>query len=65
MQGKTGMTHEREDWESERIYGHAIERPKSEFRCQIKAKVQCVLQEHMSKDKAMQVAEEVVVELGL
>lgn len=65
MQGKTGMTHEKEDWESERVYGHTIERPKDEHRCQVKAKVQCVLQKHMPKDKALQVAEEVVVELGL
>lgn len=56
---------ENEDWESERIYGHTIERSRGEYRCQVKAKIQCVLQEHMSKDNAMQVAEEVVVELGL
>ena len=59
------MTVESEDWESERVYGHTIERPKGYRRCQVKAKIQCVLQKHMTKDQALQVAEEVVVELGL
>jgi hypothetical protein len=59
------MPSEREDWELERVYGHTIERPKGERRCQVKAKVQCVLQKHMTKDQAFLVAEEVVTELGL
>ena len=59
------MTSENEDWESERVYGHTISRPKGERRCQVKAKIQCVLQEHMSKDEALLVAEKVVRELGL
>ena len=54
---------EKEDWESERVFGHAIPRPKGEYRCQVKAKVQCVLQQHMSKDEALLVAEKVVTEL--
>jgi hypothetical protein len=59
------MPNEREDWELERAYGHTIERPKGERRCHVKAKVQCVLQKHMTKDQALLVAEEVVTELGL
>lgn len=59
------MARDDEDWESERVYGHTIERPKGERRCQVKAKVQCVLQQHMTKDQALLVAEEVVTELGL
>jgi hypothetical protein len=59
------MAKDDEDWESERVFGHAIMRTPDERRCQVKAKVQCVLQKHMPKEQALLVAEEVVTELGL
>jgi len=57
---------QKENWEAERTFGHYIvPQNKEERRCQIKAKIQCVLQKHMTKDQALQVAEEVVSELWL
>ena len=59
------MSEIKEDWESERVFGHYILVTKEHRRCQIKAKIQCVLQKYMTKDKALKVAEEITKELGL
>jgi hypothetical protein len=57
------MSDEKEDWESERVFGHAIARPKNERRSQIKARIQIALQRHMDKDKALALSEEVMKEI--
>lgn len=58
-----GVPCEGEDWESERVYGHTVPKSRDEWRCQIKARVQCVLQNYLTDDKALEAAEAVVTEL--